>query len=430
MRVLWVTYDIFNSINGLVSGRPSYGRPWVESLFNNLHDCNDISIAIATPVTKGKTQKLEFKGTLYYIFPKSKNKSLTKIGNKMRNNYIEILNDFKPDIIHIHGSEINLGLLKKYTSNDIPIVISIQGIIPPCSDYLRLSVANINYKKYRSLKNILGRGGVNGALRKWSTYIPIEKEIFKINRYFIGRTSWDKSYVSAYNPKAQYFNGEEILRDEFYNSHWEINKCERHSIFISSSAYALKGFHLLLKAASILKAKYPNIKIITPLSFIKSKRSKFIDLLISEDYNRFIKQEINRLNLTENVELKGYLSAKQMANEYKKAHIFVLPSFLENSPNSLGEAMIVGTPSVTALTGGVPYLTRNEIDVLSFPINDYIMMAYQIDRIFSNDNLAVKLSENAKQAGYKRHHIKSTVEEYTNIYKTIIKTHREESENE
>ncbi len=425
MRVLWITYDLFNSIDSLVIGKPTFGRPWVESLFSHIKNIPELTIAIATPVENSTNQKLTLNDSCYYIFEKKSNEKYSKISSKMRDGYMSILEDFKPDLIHIHGTEINLGLLKQYTNNNIPIVCSIQGIIPPCFDYLKLSIANVKYRRFKSLKNIIGRGGIDGALRKWKKYIPVEKEIFRSNFYFIGRTDWDKSYVSIYNPNAMYFTGEEILRKEFYNTNWNIDTCNRHSIFISSSAYALKGFHVLLKAVGILKKKYPNIKVISPLSSLRNDRSKVVDFLFSEDYNRFLKKEIDRLDLSEHIILKGHLSAEQMANEYKNAHVFALPSFLENSPNSLGEAMIIGTPSIVSLTGGVPSLINNEIDALSFPINDHIMLAYQIDRIFSNDDLALNLSNNAKVVSSKRYNVESVVKQYSNIYKAIISKHEE-----
>ncbi len=422
MKILWITYDIFDYLKTEVKGKPSMGRPWIQPLFENLEKVAGLELATLTPVDKGTSQMIVFGSSVHYIIPRDQDNKLS-ISIRSLNSFLSVINEYKPDIIHIHGTEINYGLLRKYVDKRIPIVCSIQGIIPPCSDFLRQSAANIDYKKHRSLKNLLGRGGIDGALRKWKKYTPIEKEIYRINKYFIGRTLWDKAYANTYNPDANYFHGEELLRPSFYTKNWDINRCERYRIFISSSAYALKGFHVLIKAAGILKKKYPDIKIVSPLSSLRQDRSKMIDLLISEDYSNYLKQEVKQQGLEGNLVLRQNLSEEDMAKEFEKAHVFALPSFLENSPNSLGEAMIIGTPAVVSPVGGVLSIIKDEESALAFPTDDYVMMAYQIDRLFSDDSLAQRISAKGKEIANQRHNINNAVNQHVNIYKSIINKH-------
>lgn len=424
MRVIWITYDVFDYLKPSVNGKPSSGRHWVQSLFENLVKEDCVSLATITPIEGGSNQVFDFGTHTHFTVPKSKSEPTHYMSKSLTADIISIINDFKPDIIHIHGTEINFGLLRKQIDKKIPIVCSVQGIIPPCASFLKQSIANSNYKRYKSLKNIIGVGGIDSALRRWNKYTPVELEIFRINQYFIGRTLWDKAYVSIYNPEALYFHGEELLRKRFYSTHWDINSCDRHRIFISSSAYALKGFHVLIKAAGILKRKYPNIKLVSPLASMKVNRSRITDLLISEDYSNYLKHEVKINGLENNIELKENLTETEMSQEYAKAHIFVLPSFLENSPNSLGEAMLIGTPSVVSPVGGVSSVISNEISALTFPADDHVMMAYQIDRIFSDDQLAYLLSNNAKEIARKRHNIRDTINQYIGIYNEIINVHK------
>ena len=53
------------------------------------------------------------------------------------------------------------------------------------------------------------------------------------------------------------------------------------------------------------------------------------------------------------VHFLGRLNAEQMKEQYLNCHVFVCPSSIENSPNSVGEAMILGTPAVCADVGGI-----------------------------------------------------------------------------
>lgn len=425
MRIIWITHDLFEVFLPYVKGRPTLGGSWIAPLFYLLNNEPEIKLGSITPVLNGKAQRKEIDHIIYYSVPVIKNENTLDMNIRLAKEYLRAINDFKPDVIHVHGTEKNFGLLRKFIDESIPIVCSIQGIVSPCYDNLKHSVATVNIKKYRSIKNRLGRGGVNFALRKWKRYIRIEREIYNINNYFVGRTKWDNAQLMSLNPEAFYFHGEELLRAEFYKAKWEIDSCERHRIFVSSAASPLKGFHVLLKAAAILIRDYPDLKIVAPLSKIHMKSSKWRDFLMSEDYANYLKAQIKKLGLEDHVIFKKMLSAAEMANEYCNANIFVLPSYIENSPNSLGESMMIGVPSVACAVGGVSSIVKDDESSLLFSPGDYAYLAFQIKRIFSDDELAKKIGREARMIAQKRHHLEQTPKQYISIYSSIINQHHE-----
>jgi len=425
MRVLWITHDVFEPFYSFVKGKPSTGGSWTTPLFYGLCKEEYLEMGSLVPVLKGTYQKEMINKIHYYTIPINPGDNNKQFNKKLIKSYLKAINDFKPDIIHIHGVEKNFALLQKHIDSNIPIVCSIQGLINPYYIFLKYSVATLHLKRYKSLKNWLGRGGVKTALKNWRRYSDIEKEILKINKYFIGRTLWDKSQLFAFNSSALYYHGEELLREPFYKSKWSIRDCTRFRVFISSSAYPIKGFHILLKAAAILKDKYPTIQIVSPLSDFNLKSSKFKNYLIAEDYSNYLRSEISRLKLEDNVILLPRLNANEMAVEFTKAHVFVLASFAENSPNALGEAMLLGVPSVVSPIGGVMSIVKDEESALFFPSGDYSMLAYQISRVFEDDALANNLSENAKLIASIRHDVNKTTEQYKQIYSNVIKLHKD-----
>lgn len=425
MRVLWITYTVFDPFFPFAKGSPFRSSSWTAPLFYSLYKQQNIELGSIAPVLNGEYQKEEIQDIVYYSLPINSGDNETHLNNDLINSYQKAIYDFKPDVIHVHGVEKNFGLIRKYIDPDIPIVCSIQGLINPYYLFLKHSVSTLNLKKHMSLKNWLGRGGVKGTFRNWRKYMDIEKEILKINQYFIGRTHWDKSQVAAFNSSAHYFHGEELLRPAFFTREWNIDKCIRHRIFISSAAYPIKGFHILLHAAAILKMKYPDIQIVAPLSSFNLNSSKINEYLKAEDYGNYLKNEIIRLDLKPNVVLLHNLTAEEMIDEFCKANAFVLASFAENSPNALGEAMLIGTPSVVSPVGGVLSIVKDEESALVFPAGDYAMLAHQIDRVFENDELAIKLSVNAKSVALRRHDVEKTTEQYMSLYKDVIQLHKQ-----
>ena len=424
MKVLWITNDVLESFYPLIQGKPSKGGSWVEALYSALKKHTYIEFGILTPVLDGTRQKIILGNTTYYTIPinkKSKKRYFTK---ELSEHYLTQINDFSPDIIHIHGTELNFGLITKFLSPSLPVVCSIQGIISSYLPYLNNSVANIDINRFKSLKNWIFSGGVNGFYNNWNKYSIIEKEIYLKNKYFIGRTNWDRSQLKALNPKALYFHGEELLRNSFYKAEWDIQSCKRESIFFSSAAYSVKGLHVLLKAIVLLKSKYPNIIVNVPLSQIKHKLT-LRECLFGEDYTIYLGYLLRKFKLEKNVNFFNRLNANKMAEQYQSNHIFVLASFIENSPNSLGEAMLVGCPTISSFVGGIGSIVKDEESTLFFPSDDSNFLAYQIDRIFSSDELAIKLSANAKKIAKKRHDLKNVATEYQNIYEKIISSNNQ-----
>jgi glycosyltransferase involved in cell wall biosynthesis len=425
MRILWITADVLEPFFPFVEGSPSRGGSWIGPLFFSLAEDKNNRMGVLSPVLNGKNQTKEIDGIIHFSIPMRKNGMTRSMSKAMSVDYLNAISNFKPDIIHIHGIEKNYGLLRKYVDSYIPIACSIQGVINACLPALQASAADICLEKFRSIKNKLGRGGVNYAINNWTKYIPIEQEITKINQYFIGRTTWDKAQIKALNPKAYYFHGEELLREVFYTKEWDLNICKRHQVFVSSAAYPLKGFHIVLKAIALLKDKYPNIKLVAPFSSVNMDTSFIWDFLFAEDYARYLKNEISRLGLKNNITSFKRLTADQMANCFTESNVFVLSSFIENSSNALGEAMAIGTPTIVTPVGGVMSIVTDNESTLMFPSGDHAFLAYQIDVLFSNDQLAIKLSDYAKKIANKRHNILDTTTQYLDIYKQIIRLHNE-----
>ena len=109
-------------------------------------------------------------------------------------------------------------------------------------------------------------------------------------------------------------------------------------------------------------------------------------------YEAYIVRLIKKYRLEDRIIYLGYQNQEQMADLYLKANVFVLPSSIENSPNSLGEAMMIGTPCVAADVGGVGNFITHKEDGYTYQSDAPYMMAYYIKMIFEEEILSPESS--------------------------------------
>ena len=120
-------------------------------------------------------------------------------------------------------------------------------------------------------------------------------------------------------------------------------------------------------------------------------------------------------DLGERVTFLGPLSTQQMVDEYLNCNVFVCPSSIENSPNSLGEAQILGTPCIASYVGGIPDMMRGNEENL-FRFEEVEMLAEKISRVFSDEEKQTDMSAIAAR----RHDPSNNNQQLLSIYHKII----------
>ena len=411
MNILWISF---------------YGS-WTLPLLSNIRNISNSRIAIIVPTfKKNQEENISIKnGIEFYTIHFSQKELLSSMSPKTFKKIDSIITTISPDIIHVHGTEKNLAQIQNYIK-EIPIVISIQGILAGCKNYIYNYLSIKDYISYTSLKNLLGWGGVNYMKRITDKGKNFEEDILKNGKYFIGRTMWDRAQIIFRNANAKYYLGEELLRAEFYEykNLWSIQQCIPYRLFMPSGLNPMKGLHLAIKTVLLLKNFYPSIQLIVPGIPSKFLSNNFFkERILGEEYITIIKNYIKKNNLQNNIILLDKLSAKEMVQEMLKANVFLAPTSIDNSSNAIGEAMMIGTPIVTTPVGGLTSFLKDEINCLFAPAGDEYMMAYQIQRIFENKLLAQQISEKAYTTALNRHNIEKTTIQYLNIYRDIIQIH-------
>ena len=261
----------------------------------------------------------------------------------------DLVRQWRPDLIHFHGTESAYGLLTARGMVACPALISLQGLMGPYSEWYHYFGNNslseiIRMHRWMEIPAMRGHW-----MRFWNTrkIAKREREIIAGNRFFMGRTAWDRAYIRALNPSAQYFHGGELLRDAFWRKRWNIGRArKRRIVFTNAGGYPRKGIEMLLHSVKLLQSDYPDIEV--GIAGGISQRS---------GYGRYLRGRIAELGNAA-IEL-GPLSAEEMVKELISSHVFVSASFIDNSPNAVCEGQLVGMPVISTYTGGVPSLIED-----------------------------------------------------------------------
>lgn len=137
---------------------------------------------------------------------------------------------------------------------------------------------------------------------------------------------------------------------------------------------------MLFEAMPLILRRYPDAKIYVAGSDPTDKPWYRIT-----GYGKYLKKQIARLGIAKHIVFTGMLDEKTMCDRYLKSNVFVCCSSIENSPNSLGEAQLLGMPYVASFVGGIPEIVNYSHDVL-YRFEEYEMLAKKICQVFAKED--------------------------------------------
>lgn len=410
MKILWITNILFPSIcEELNLPKPVTGG-WMYSSLKELKKTGNLEFAVAT-VYQGKefvTKQID--NVWYYLLPLGRKSNLI-YQPVLESYWRKVQQDFLSDVVHIHGTEFAHGLAYLNACSARNVVVSIQGLISVIGRYYYAGIGKWDILKHITFRDIIRRDTIFHQKHSFMERGKIEKEILWKVDHVIGRTSWDKAHVWAINPKAQYHFCNETLRDGFYKYQWRYEECEKHSIFLSQAGYPIKGLHQVLKAMPLILKHYPDAKVfVAGDDIIKRPWYRLTG------YGAYIKHLIKQYKLENHVFFTGLLNEQEICKQYLKSNVFVCPSAIENSPNSLGEAQLLGVPCIAAYAGGVPDMMKGCEDFV-YRFEEVEMLADKVCKIFHRFTFR---NADFTQEVLSRHDRVKNQEDLLNIYCNII----------
>ncbi len=137
-------------------------------------------------------------------------------------------------------------------------------------------------------------------------------------------------------------------------------------------------------------------------------------------YGKYLVSLIKQYGLEKNVSFTGFLNAEQMKNRYLKSNVFVSASSIENSPNSLGEAMLLGVPCISSQVGGVHNMMTHAIEGYTYPADEIYMLAYYVNCIFSDSEKAIQMAQRAREHAKITHRPETNMKQLLKIYQEMV----------
>jgi glycosyltransferase involved in cell wall biosynthesis len=385
---------------------------WMSELFAALRERHELKVGVVTAYPGVKTCQFSASGIDYFVLGQPRFQSIFACAPEYLHSCVDAVNSFHPDIIHVHGSERFYGLIGARSLVQPPILISIQGILRLYHKEFFGALGLRDLWRAESLKEVLTYRGLMWSYQKQLSGLMQETEILRGATAVAGRTKWDEAWAHVLAPHAQYFHIDEILRPSFFESNWQPELLQEHSIILTNTSDPSRGTEVLLSALRMLKTDFSDVR----LRLAGTTGRRFGRL---SAYDCFLRDRAAELGLSDSVEWLGQLDSDEMAKVLTCSHVFALPSYVENSSNSLCEAMSVGVPCVASYAGGIPTLIEDERTGLLFPKGDAGMLAAQIRRLFNDGNLCIRLSMAAKLAARTRHGRERVVGQTMDAYRAL-----------
>lgn len=390
MRVLWLCNIIIPQICEKLGIACDNVGSWMNQLADRIDQRREIQLGVVAPLPEKSPEKYVRWGEKSEFFGFSLPEGgITVYDESLKMVFQEIIEQFRPDVVNIFGTEYphTLSMVQAFHAPE-RTVIHIQGLV---SVYQKHYAAFLPERivKRKTLKDWI-RG--DNSIRKQKEQMALDGkyEIAALKKvdHVMGRTDWDYIETKKINPDVSYHYVQEMMRKNFYCDAWDYQSCEKYSIFMSQGHYAIKGLHIMLRALKELVKKYPDIRLYvagyTPYPNVS--KFSFSERIRADSYWSYIMDLIKKWKLQEQVCFTGSLDAERMKERFLKANVFVSASVIENSPNSIGEAMLLGVPIVASDVGGVSSIMGHEPGGYLYPASQWKALAKYIDKVFMEED--------------------------------------------
>jgi glycosyltransferase involved in cell wall biosynthesis len=320
-----------------------------------------------------------------------------------------ILSEVAPDLICVFGTEFSFAEVQRWTNK--PVILHLQSIVQVYLDHWFDNGMRPLQLLFRSSAiNLLKGSGSWHAWRRFRRQGEREKLFLSSARQVMGRTEWDKKWIQTLGPHIRYFHCEEVMRAPFYDKEWTFTEHRKdlHLVtVINPNIY--KGLELIMQISRSLQKDL-------------SRRLKWSIVGIEENDEvvKLARSVVAKGGRDAALHFTGALSAQEVIEVMLSSDLFVHLSHIENSANSICEALLLGMPVAAMDTGGTASLVQDRVNGILLTKGKVSEMAAQL-LAFSQDGERMKsFSRQARIIALQRHNRKAIVARLEEIFNTLV----------
>jgi glycosyltransferase involved in cell wall biosynthesis len=372
----------------IVRSGKAHPATWIVTLAGALAKRQEIDLHVITASSGiSKDQTVRKDGVTFHVirhtfpftvrgFPEYMRLDVVTRYAYLRRRVTQILLTLNPDVIHVHGTEYGYGLAALETK--IPTIVSIQGIVNALAGVFPSSFY---------------------THQAW-----IELNVIRNAKYFGIRTAWANNFVRNLNNRGTIYDLPEAVDSQFFNS---VGRGPNQNILMVGSVLQRKGVEDALRAMSIVVAVCPSAKL----------------LVVGEGHPNYIgqlKQRTKDAGVESNISWLGVKSAAEIAALHSMSTVLVHPTYLDNSPNAVAEAMASGLPVIASRVGGIPSMIENGATGLLIEPRNHYQLAEAVLRLLQNEAERKRLASRAREVAIERHFPSGVAEKTMNVYNDIL----------
>ncbi len=300
----------------------------------------------------------------------------------------KIVNNFKPNIIHLHDpAYISNYTINLANNNKIPTLYTHHFIPRYLTSYMKGFIPGLHiFSKLDKIEAL-----TSYYMKKFSNKCSrIITPTFTIKKYLIN--------LGVIKPIEAISNGINIKH--FHNG---VRKSmqEVPTLLYFGRLDKDKSLEVLIKAMGEVK--------------------KICKLIIAGDgdENDKLRNLTVKLHLEKKIYFTGYVNEKDVPDLYKNADLFVIPSTVEAQSIVTMQALASGLPVIASDSAALPELVHDGENGYLFMPEDYKNMAVKIDELIGHKNNISKFSA-ASLKIISKHNIEDTFKKYEKEYFDLI----------
>jgi len=197
------------------------------------------------------------------------------------------------------------------------------------------------------------------------------------------------------------------IEDGFFSVH---NERFSPTVLVVGVLSNLKNTLAVVQAAAALRLRFPDMRI----RIVGPWREN------NPDYRRRVEDLWRKERLQETVHFIGQLTRDQIMAELSRAACLFLPSFQENAPMVIAEAMAAGVPVVASRVGGIPWMVEDGKTGYLFDPHRLDEMVDRLKRLLMDGDLCRQMGQNARQVAEGRFRAEVVAQKTLKVYETAL----------